>query len=324
VDILVLHPGALGDTILSFPALGLLRRHYPEAQITLAGNTDFLGIAGADIADRKISLAALPLHRLYSDDPLHEGVRTVFESYDRIVAWTGSGHPGFIGNLGSLRSEVIVASWKPEARESRHVSRIFAHTLQPWIPVQENPAPASIALSPGAIREGREWISGHGGREAGAWIAFHPGAGSAAKRWPQARFEQLAQRLIRAHAVQIILIEGPAEPGLAASISGSFPEADILSAKDLDVIELAAVLSCCAGFVGNDSGVSHLAAALRVPSVLVFGPTSPEHWAPLGDNVRVLRDTVACPACERGMTAAHRCMEQITTDAVLGALMAVR
>jgi ADP-heptose:LPS heptosyltransferase len=124
----------------------------------------------------------------------------------------------------------------------------------------------------------------------GPLVALHPGSGSVAKCWPPSSFAALAAALHRMGATPL-LIAGPADAVAVAAATRALP-ADTPAppvAGDLALGTLAALLVRCAAFVGNDSGVSHLAAMLGVPALALFGPTNPAVWAPLGPHVRVLR-----------------------------------
>jgi hypothetical protein len=125
VNILILHPGALGDIILCLPAVLLLRRRFPEAKISLAGDTDKIVVVDRVYADKTISLSSLPVHRLYSSDSLPETDSAFWNSFDRIVSWTGHGSAEITQRLGELKVGTICARWKPEKGDTRHVSQIF-------------------------------------------------------------------------------------------------------------------------------------------------------------------------------------------------------
>ncbi len=114
------------------------------------------------------------------------------------------------------------------------------------------------------------------------FLALHPGSGGAAKCWPLERFEVLAQRL--AGEAPFLVVLGPAETGQEwRHVPGA------VVARDLPLRVLGALLSRAGLFVGNDSGVSHLAAAAGAPTLALFGPTDPEVWSPVGRVVRCLR-----------------------------------
>src|SRR6185503_10780264 len=116
------------------------------------------------------------------------------------------------------------------------------------------------------------------------FLALHPGSGSAAKNWPPARFAALASALASGHPW--LLVEGPADEECAATLR-ELP--GVVVARHLPARVLAALLAQAGRFVGNDSGVSHLAAACGASTLALFGPTDPASWGPVGPNARVLR-----------------------------------
>jgi hypothetical protein len=320
VKILVLHPGALGDIILSLPALGLLRDYFPSAQITLAANLDFSASVCNGYADRLVSLSTLPLHRLYSPDILTDTDLLFWKSYDRILSWTGSGDEQFCRNLGAANTDILVARWKPGLADMRHVSQIFVDSLRPWVPLQTSAPLPEIRLKGEDILAGREWLGEDRGPDAEPWVALHPGAGSPAKCWSSDRFRGLACEITRSVTRNLLIVGGPAEPGLAYAIGPKAPGISLRFAENLRLGPLAGALARCLAFVGNDSGISHLAAALAVPSVVLFGPTSPAQWAPRGKDVRILYDPRGCSACEVKASSKHTCLDNISMQDCVTAL----
>jgi len=297
VDILVLHPGALGDIILSLPALGILREHFPGASVTLAGNTDHLAVVSRDYADRLLPLATVPLHCLFAGDAIQTRDRNFWVSFERVLSWTGAGDPEFRGRLQSFNPRALVAAWRPSAAEARHVSRIFVDSLRPWLGAhQAIPLPA-ISARPEDRRNAGDRIRRQGWEAGHPTAALHVGAGAAAKRWPLAHFREIARRLRRA-GNQVLVIEGPAEPGAAATLQSDLPGSGIITAESLPLGMVAGLLSHCEVFAGNDSGIAHLAAGLGIPSLVLFGPTSPKQWAPLGRSV----ETIYAPDGLPGLT----------------------
>lgn len=117
--------------------------------------------------------------------------------------------------------------------------------------------------------------------EAGSFILIMPGSGSPKKNWPSERFVELAGLLPRGRPAAIIL--GPAEAGCERV----FADRGLRVLQGLELGEVAAIAAMAAAFVGNDSGVSHLAAAVGTPGVVLFGPTDPRRWRPLG-KVKVI------------------------------------
>ncbi len=317
MEILALHPGALGDIILSLPALNLLKQQCAESRLTLAGNLDYLDIVPESCADRSISLSTLPLQRLYPvSAPSHADIK-FWTSFDRIVSWTGFDNPGFVRNLRVIHPDAVVAKWRPGPCETRHVSRIFCESLTRWITPPAGLCPIEMRPQPDAVVNANRWLAEQGLGADTSMVALQPGAGSISKRWPLTHFAVVGQSLQQSAIRNLLVIEGPAEPGLGAALIEALPVPQVTVARCQPLGQLAALLSLCRAYVGNDSGISHLAAALGVPCVVVFGPTSPNQWAPLGPRVTVLSDTSGCAACVQMKAEGHRCLENISPDDVL-------
>lgn len=117
----------------------------------------------------------------------------------------------------------------------------------------------------------------------GGFLALHPGSGSPAKNWPVVRFAELVR--VRARGVPWLLVSGPADDEVSRPLAG-LPGA--VRATNLPVRVLGALLSRAALYVGNDSGVTHLAAASGAPTLALFGPTDPATWSPVGPRVEVV------------------------------------
>jgi ADP-heptose:LPS heptosyltransferase len=114
----------------------------------------------------------------------------------------------------------------------------------------------------------------------------------------------------------IIFIEGSAEQGIAREILRAIPDSGSILYEGAGIQPLAGILAQCRSFIGNDSGITHLAAALGIPCLVLFGPTLPQHWAPHGDNVIVLRKPCGCKGCKAGEPV-HTCLETISVDRVI-------
>jgi heptosyltransferase III len=317
VNILILHPGALGDIILSLPAVLLLREHFPAAQISLAGNLDHLSVAFPRYAHRLISLSNLPLHRLYSGEALREDDRRFWNSFDRIVSWTGHGSPEITQKFAQLKAGVCCAPWRPGAGETRHVSRIFADSLNPWVPLQAALPEAGISVPEQSREDARKWLDAKGWK-GGAIIALHPGAGGSAKRWSLDSFRNLTRLIFSQSSFKLLIVEGPAETGLGTELGAHLPGSRTMIAPQLPLPLLSGILAHCTAYAGNDSGVAHLAAGLGIATVVLFGPTSPQQWVPSGRRVSALRRNQGCKACAAGSGQGHSCLKSILPGDVWG------
>jgi ADP-heptose:LPS heptosyltransferase len=190
------------------------------------------------------------------------------------------------------------------------------------VPLQEQTQPARILITADGDLEAQDWLVRHRVSGGKPLLALHPGASDCGKRWPLDRFQSVAAFLESSH--DFLIIEGPAEPGLAAELGRSLRPEGYVIAASLPLGLLAAILSSCHAYLGNDSGISHLAAALGLRSVVIFGPTQPEQWAPSGPGVDVLRDTTGCAACGGAGGDRHSCLENVTVEHVRDCLTGLR
>lgn len=236
---LVLRPGALGDTLLAVPALRALRKRY--APITLAAHGG---------AARLLFQLDEVDHALAFDDPRVGRVLAGEEPDEPVVAWLD------VANAPLLKA-LLAAPSRPT--EEVHCARWLVETLAPLGIYGFDDSPLKVEPLPSQE------------------VLVHPGSGSAAKNWPAERFAKLVRGLDN-----VRLIVGEAD-GAAAQAVG--PELPKLAQPDL--FELAQRLAGCRAYVGNDSGVSHLAGLVGASSHVLFGPTSPVVWRPLGPRVHV-------------------------------------
>jgi heptosyltransferase-2 len=159
-------------------------------------------------------------------------------------------------------------------------------------------------------------------------VALAPGAVGPSKRWPAAAYAAVARRLA-ADGIAVWVLGGPAEKPLAQEIAASSGAGDLTGP---DLREAILALACAAVAVSNDSGLLHVAAALDVPTIGIFGPTSPTHWAPLNALAAIVQadNGLSCRPCHKPVCrfGHHRCMADISPDEVLSrtrrALAAVR
>ncbi|MBI3091392.1 MAG: glycosyltransferase family 9 protein [Candidatus Tectomicrobia bacterium] len=186
--------------------------------------------------------------------------------------------------------------------------------------------PPPLRFSTGARQAASAWLRQRGipGLAAGAIpdrpiVALHPGSGSVQKCWPVERFALLAGWLRRQCGARLIVCLGPAETERLEPRQWNLAEADILPAVAPPLDVLGALLRRCHLFIGNDSGIAHLAAAAGCPSVVLFGVTDWRIWRPLGSHVHCIAAEGEAPTTDwRGVdpAAARVIMERIPIDRV--------
>ena len=153
----------------------------------------------------------------------------------------------------------------------------------------------------------------------GRWVLIHTGATKTYKMWHPEQFACLCQRLRRAGCVPVLIGAGQKDRKQIARVQDFLNEPAIDLCDQLSLAGLTALLQASQGFVGNDSGPMHLAAACGVPTVALFGPTDDRLWAPLAPQARILRRQPCRPECQRNSCSldSYPCLQGLTVDHVL-------
>jgi ADP-heptose:LPS heptosyltransferase len=265
---LVIRRGGLGDTVLTAPLLAALRSagYAPH----FAGNVDFARLFRRyHAADRVLSTEDLELWAVALDSPAGERARARLGAYE-LVFGEGLALPG---HRAAIPFDPV-----PRSGAGHAAAQLLSQLVRalPDLPAAPDPVPRLVRLRAPVAR--------------GAEVLIHPGSGSVAKCWDPHELARVARTLV-VRGRRVTVVVGEAEHARAATLLEPFdPSVDVLHEPSID--DLAGRIATAACFVGNDSGPAHLAAALLVPTVAVFGPTDPELWAPAGPHVRVVRRDV--------------------------------
>jgi heptosyltransferase III len=298
--IVAIRPGALGDTLLALPALALLRRRWPGAHLTFVARGDIEPIVLASgLADACANWQAPEWGVLFAATPPSGGrAHDLLAGADVVVAWLPDPEGDIARLLRALGvRRLSIAPGRPPDTWRKHAALFLLEGLAPLdiqIPTRISKlstlVPVLQASSADEQAAASIWAELKLSDLASRPIALHPGSGGAAKRWPPRSFAGLIER-IAAAGMSTLLVEGPQDAEVVGAVlSALTPEvARPPAARALSAGALAAVLARCAAFVGNDSGVAHLAGLVRVPTLVLFGPTDPVVWAPLGPRVTTTR-----------------------------------
>ena len=321
--ILVIRPGALGDAILTLPALQALAARYPASQIEVMGNLSVLEwLPGRSVVTSVSSFDRADLGALFlSDSEPPALLRGYLDAFDVVVSYATGPEQVFARTLSRLaRGRVVSCDTRAVANLATHMSD---YLQQPLRELGVTPGAQGTLLRPTAQdeREAAQWWTSQG--LDGCWVlAIHPGSGSAAKNWPLQRFVEVARALSRRQNVRILWLTGAADEQTIPALQETLAMHGALWLRAPPLPLLAAVLARCQRYLGNDSGVSHLAAALGTPSIAIFGPTDPDVWAPRGRAVQVLRGSVSCAPCspeQRRDCREQICLQSVSVASVLEA-----
>ena len=281
---LILRGGAIGDFIATLPVFQALRAQWPAATIEIWGYPHIAELAvAAGWAQTVVSLDRAEMARFFVPEPQFTDAQVAaIRSFDLVFNYLHD-------PVGQVRSNLLLAGAKQVLSGSPIIKR------GPAIPFLLEPLQAlafyDTDLLPaldfsGELRaQGRERLRARGVR--GQPVAVHPGSGSPSKNWPIERFVEIIRRL-QAKKTEVVAVLGEADVAEAAVLARELPELPVL--EGLTLVELAATLAECRAYLGNDSGITHVAAAVGLPVTALFGPSDADVWAPRGrGGAKVLR-----------------------------------
>jgi len=326
--ILVIKLRYVGDVLLATPALSRLREGFPQAHIAMLVNPgtddvvrghpaldDVLVVERGNPARQWRFMRELRARRYDHVIDLTDSDRSA------VLAWL-SGAPVRIGYnsegrwRGCLYTRIVEAD-----RFGMHQVRYHLKATEALGLTGPAPAPA-LVVSPEARSTAERLLKEAGCDASRPLVCVHPGARWWFKSWPAERFAALADRVQSDTSAQVLFLGGEQERGAAGRIAQSMqtPFRSLVGRTGLQ--ELAAVLARAALHVGNDNGPMHMAAALGVPVIGLFGPSDPAVWGPWGDGHRTFYKGLDCracfhPDCFRGE---QNCMKLITLDEVWAAV----
>lgn len=276
--------GAIGDFILTLPAIKALRDAYPGARIEILGYKRIAVLAESRFyAERVRSIESAHLSRFFAKDAdLPIELTNYFADFDLIVSYLYDPESIFETNLRRSGAKKIVRGpFKIEG--GPYAARQLSQPIEDLGLSISGVAPKIFPSEEDRYRA-KEFLSGF----SRPIVAFHPGSGSDTKNWPLQNWINLGNHFLGNFAGSLLVVGGEADQDQVRELESIWRSSRVRFAKSLPLPELAALLEN-AIFVGHDSGISHLAAAAGANCVLMFGPTDPAIWAPLNTNARVLR-----------------------------------
>ena len=310
-SLLIVHPGALGDLVCIFPIITVLRRHFRP--VAMLGQSHLGKLAAAErLVDAWFPVEAAWVASLFTGTPAAEA-RQALASFSHILVFSKS---EILASSLQHISDACIGKVppRPPTEQRLHVSEHALRCIREygWIPE------AAVEAMQRAVLPIERPPLGVSRRPGSKTILLHPGAGSQRKRWPLSGFIELAARIKACHLSPEFVI-GPAEQDLLAELERQ----SAIVRRPADSLHLLNLFRSAAAYVGNDSGASHLAAWAGLPSVVIFGPTDPARWRPLGSAVEIVQPPLGCMPCfevEVANCAAEDCLAATAPEDVLRAL----
>ena len=317
----------IGDFVRCHSVAQILHARYPGRPVDVLATTLCAPLADYMPGVRRAIVCDLPRGRLALAEQSTLAARLKREGYGNALVmprtWKSAlapflaGIPRRTGFFGEARLLLLNDVRFGERRLPRMVDRCAMLALPPGAsqpPSWPLPELAVPAASSAAWRQSR----GLNGDNRPV-VALAPGAVGPSKRWPASAYVALTRRLL-ATGASVWVLGGPDEKALAAEIIGDTAARDLTGTDLRDAIF---ALASATAAISNDSGLLHVAAALRVPTVGIFGPTSPWHWAPLNPLAATIetKSALDCRPCHKPVCRLghHRCMREIGIDEILAA-----
>ena len=282
--ILVIRGGAIGDFILTLPAIAALRRQFPQAHLEVLGYPHIaqLAVAGG-LADRVQPIEARGLAGFFArGGTLEPDLMDYFSEFDLVISYLYDPDEIFKTNVCRCAvGQFIVGPHRPDEADRTHATQVYLKPLERLAIFDANPVPRlSFNPQPSTLNQ----------------LALHPGSGSEKKNWPETKWAGLIQQIIATTRWNLLLVGGEAEGERLRRLAAVLPPARCSIAQGLPLAELAQRIQSCAAFVGHDSGITHLAAAVGLPCVVLWADTLEEIWRPQGEPLVILKEITGVQA----------------------------
>ena len=332
--ILIVRTDRIGDVLLSTPVIKAIRDAYPNAYIAM-----MVSPYAKDIVEGNPYLDEVII---YDKDNKHK-------SWHRSIK--------FARNLKKKRFDLAIILPPPNRA---HIVTFFAgipkrvgyglkfrflltdrikHTKQlgekheldynldliRYLGIEPKDKNTFMPIKPVSEKQVEELLKEEGIRESDKLLAIHPGASCPSKIWPNERFAEVADKLIDKYGFKVLLVAGPHDLTLAERLIKHMHQPVINFTGKISISQLASLLKRCQLFISNDSGPVHIASAIGIPVISIFGRNqkglSPQRWGPLGIKDKTLHKEVGCIEClAHNCEREFACLKAITVEDVVNAV----
>jgi heptosyltransferase-3 len=281
-QILVIRGGAIGDFILTLPVLSALRAAFPRTRLETVAYERVAALAEASgLVDGWRPIESRGLASYFARHGVLEPEwQEYFSRFAVIISYLFDPDGIFQANVrrGS-KVQFIQGPHRPDEKSLLHATDQLLKPLVRLAIFDADPIPKLVVSPPSTIHP-----------PPSALLALHPGSGSEAKNWPVARWQELLARLVKTTEHHFLLIGGEADQRRLEQVAAVVPAGRGRVLFNRPLTEVATELAQARFLIGHDSGMTHLAAALGLPGVVLWGPTNETVWRPRSERFQVLRD----------------------------------
>ncbi|MBH0178100.1 MAG: glycosyltransferase family 9 protein [Nitrospira sp.] len=316
--IVILHPGALGDIVLAVPAMRRLLARFPQHRSLLISNEPI----GRFLLECRMVDGWMPVQGAACADLFVGSVSASTElghwlkECDCAVAWMNDEGETLATVLRccGVREMMIQSPFSSELK-AMHQGERFLETIGET--VGDGSLDGQMQIPSDLVERGQVHLERMGIPFGRPIVLIHPGSGSR-RKCVNPEVLALAIEQFQGPDMCPLILEGPADRESVAGLSNLVPAVPVIAGGDLSIV--ACLLARSVLYIGNDSGMTHLAALLAVPAIALFGPTDPERWAPRGSHVTVLRGAFCtCPSWESVAACSGKPCFAISAEAIVSA-----
>ncbi|HMJ88973.1 MAG TPA: glycosyltransferase family 9 protein [Candidatus Acidoferrum sp.] len=273
--ILVIRGGAIGDFILTLPALAALRKTFPQTRLEVLGYPHIASLASLAgyTADVK-SIEAGPLAGFFARrGTLNEALAEYFAGFNIIISYLYDPDGVFQENIARCsKAQFIAGPHRPSERDAIHATEVFLKPLERLAIFDADPVPRIPVPH----------------QTAGGTLAVHPGSGGEKKNWGEERWTELLTRVANDTNCPVLMIGGEAEQERVQRLSSLIPIQRLTVVMHQPLPEVARRLASCRAFLGHDSGITHLAAAVGLPGVALWAESNESVWRPRSERFELV------------------------------------
>jgi len=326
--IVIRAPNWIGDSILALPAMADLKRNFPESEIWVAANEWVSDLFRME--EYFEGIVPLPEQNSLKNFNLSSRKLREFD-FDLGILLTNSFGSALLFYLARIpqrwgynrdsRGFLLTRGAPVQNRANRSHQVHYYLDLLSGLGLKNYATELNLSLDQRKLAEIKEWLESLNIDTKKPLVIINPGSFyGPAKRWPASKYSDLASLLQEKNNAQILIIGSETEIPLAEHIATDMRVKPFILAGQTSLAQLAAVISFSNIFISNDSGPMHLANALKIPVIAIFGPTEPLRTGPYQDPYIVFHKGAACWPCSyRECPFDHRCMMSITAQEVFEA-----